>query len=70
MKREHTPAETRPARTVFRLSADEAADALAEWVANHGETVPAGSRGIWGRDRAAFADYKYTLVIDHESPDG
>lgn len=67
MKQEHTPQRTSPARTVFRLTMDEVAEALAEWVNRRGVKVPTGHRHVWNYDYDDRAPYSHTLVVDHDT---
>jgi len=73
MKKDHTPKTETPARTVFRLTDEEVAQALIDYVAGQGEEVPVGKRFVWVRDRLCPRDTALsrnanalaTLVVDH-----
>lgn len=61
MEQEHTPAKSTQARTIFRFTRTEAAEALVEWLAKNGAKVPDG--------RVYAEPWTIVLVIvDHDDP--
>lgn len=66
MKRSHTPETRNLARTKFRFTREEVADALAFYAANQGEVVPDGVRDVWlPHSGDGSNDSSVTLVVEH-----
>ena len=69
MEQEHTPAEIRPNRTVFRFTREEAIFALANYVVDYGDAiVPKGKRFVSVPDRDGSDNWTLTLGVDHDDP--
>lgn len=69
MKRSHTPETRNPARTKFRFTQDEVADALAFYAADKGEVVPDGVRDVWlPHPGDGSNDSSVTLAVEHADP--
>lgn len=69
MEIEHTPAKTREARTMYRLTEAEVICALDDYVRRHQISTPCGKRGVWSGWSADHRnDWWATLVVDHGEP--
>ena len=54
-----------PARTMFKLTDQEVAQALVNYVESQGETVPKGNWHVWTRDIHDDIETLTILVVDH-----
>lgn len=69
MEQEHTPAEIRPNRTVYRFTSKETIEALRQWLARQGKNVPVGEMFVWLADTHTRDTYwTVTLGVDHDDP--
>ncbi len=68
MEKEHTPAEIRPNRTTYRFTKHDVCEALAQWLARHGESVPIGKAFLDHGSYMRPESWALTLGIDHDDP--
>lgn len=69
MEKEHTPAEIRANRTVYRFTNKETVEALQQWLARQGLTVPVGKMFVWLADtHRRNENWTVTLGVDHDDP--
>ena len=68
MKIDHTPAEIRLNRTVFRFTKAEAIEALIMGLSRMGKLVPEGKSAIWHPSTLIEGDWEVSLVVDHPDP--
>lgn len=69
MKIDHTPAETRPNRTVYRFTEEEVIVALRMYLSTTKEVVPQGKRvqtTVWHQSTTSKSGV--SLVVDHPNP--
>ena len=65
MQRDHTPAKSKPAETLFAFTEGEIARALAAFIQSVGETVPQGTRIVL-LDEACGSGF-VNLLVTHRA---